>query len=261
MNTKTIKSIAKNTAKVALSVAVPPLGLAVSFPKDKGLGLTIGVIASAFIGLVIIAQKSSPHKIYDSPGIYQYERHNNFGRAFVELFTSPAALYFDNHKETIIQTADKELYDSGSIYTAAQLNGARVYGHDVITFNDREGIYNLNFEGDRKFVTSKGDAVSLDEVLASQTVELTKSERAIEGLKGKLDALISQGNLLEARIKRGELESEEASYAARSDELRSDYESLVREHKSIKSTYNDAVTKMNSELDGLKNPAKVGESK
>jgi len=90
-----------------------------------------------------------------------------------------------------------------------------VVGTDVVNFDSERGVYALNFEPERQFVDSERDIVSLAEA------------------EQRVTDLTSQGDLMLAR-------------SARLEEER-----VGKEYKELRGLFEDAVSKMNSELTTL----------
>lgn len=133
-----------------------------------------------------------------------------------EVFTSPIVAYFDVPIKTVL---NKE----GTFYY--------IWGNDVIAFNN--GKYNLNFGSKRKFGNSfKGKSVNQIE---EQTI---KYERLKLVCRGK-------GDIFSARRAKESL-----------DKAKTNLYAIIKEYNETKTVFQEAVDKMNSELECLAQGAK-----
>lgn len=225
-----IRKIAINTAKLGLTIASPPLGGA-SFGKTeqgRGYGLIGGTIASMLISswLMALAIIEIPEKVYDDPYVSINRYPNSVAISTLESIFSPLALYFSNHKETVIATEEGERL-------------IRVYGDDVITFDQETGKYILNFSNDRKFRISEGNDRK-SRIPEGKLVSVTEAQNEVDRLAQKQRRLESEGNILEVREVNANLQKADESYA-----------NILSGYNSARSVYLDAVEKMNSELEGI----------
>lgn len=222
--------IAKNVGKGLLTLVSPPIGLAAFCGKFHGknrriegaiTGLLLSTVSS--LGVKEIKEKT----IYDNP--YVHTEVTIGARVISEILISPLAFHLDMPFETAVR--------------AGEGDSRRVYGKDVITFDSDEGEYVLNFDYGRPFRNNKGSFVSRDDA----------QERVREAYQ-KYEALVEQGNVMEAR---GALEKWEHEYAL--------FRDIVKEEGEVRKVYSDVVDKMNVELAGHKaktnrdNAANIGE--
>ena len=144
------KKIAKNIAKVGLTIASPPFGLMSFFKEGRSFAFVVGIVISA-MGSVGI-NEFNKDVLYDKLKVSLERRAYNLPRNVFETFMSPIASYLDTYPSTKIGTNV-------------------VYGQDVINFNSDEGKYELDFKENRMFEYGKG-LVSVteaeDEILKSR---------------------------------------------------------------------------------------------
>lgn len=213
-----VKKTLKYVGQGALMVACPPLGFATLKGNFKeramsaGVGVLLSTIASFGIG---IGRGFTTTSKYDHPAIFVSNNNLNSPRGLVEVITSPLALYFDMHKATVLSSDDRK-----SKYS--------IKGDDVISFSN--GRYSLNFSSEDVFDSYNG--------LGGES--LSEARNLVENARGELEGCLSRGDIFGSRDARDNL-----------DEAELNLKKVSKRYEETRTAFQDAVDKMNSELEEL----------
>jgi len=203
---------AKTIGKIGATIVCPPVGLAL-WPKKAINKAGAGFIGVLFSMFPSITILDHENKIYDNPPVSIIKAPSFSAVGIGEAFFSPMALYFYSEPSTRIEK------DSNFYF---------VFGDDIINFNN--GKYSLNFPCNKGFFSS--------------TDHNEKSVAQAEEQVGKYKRLIfdyaQKGDLISARRAREKLDS-----------ARTNLEKVTKGYDEIKSVFQEAVDKMNSELECL----------
>lgn len=158
------RKVAERVGKLALIVASPPIGLAVSMRDSRRAGLGIG--ASVLLNFPSII----PTQVYDSPRIVEDRTVEGCPIPhLLSFFGSPIANYLMDEKATYLLD-----------------DGIKIAGTDVINFDPEKGIYQVNFDEKTPFglLEERGlhlitSTVSLSEAEKRAQVELLRIEERI----------------------------------------------------------------------------------
>ncbi|MFH1592674.1 MAG: hypothetical protein ABIB47_04895 [Candidatus Woesearchaeota archaeon] len=220
MKKDTRNKVLKNAGKVAVAVAVPPVGLALFgktgekrlFGGIMGLCLSLGVTlpGSPAIKLVTIG---------DSPNIASYSnlKESNWLR-FLEGVSSPLTFYLDPTGVTS-KTKVSEGDESLTAY-----NGRNCL--PPISFSQETGKYVLTFGEDTVF---DGTGRTLDGI-----------NQDIRNCQGELEGYVSNGNVIKKRVAETRL-----------GELNGELESATARYEEVRTEFGSHVERLNSELESV----------
>ncbi len=224
------KKIAKYAGKTAATIVCPPLGFAL-WPKkaEKRLGAAaVGLVVSGMFNVGILSWQKK--QVYDNISVIGKTPVSvvNWG----EIFSSPIAFYFDAPNKTRLKKVKKSYF---------------VQGDDVVTFNN--GKYNLNFSSERKFGSFAGKSVAQ----AQEQVKMHEKQfqEKITKYEKILEAYLKQGSLLDARRERENLDKLKLLKQEKLGKLEANLEAVTKEYIETKTVFQEAVDKMNSELECL----------
>jgi len=203
---------AKIIGKIGATIVCPPVGLAL-WPKNAINKAGLGFVGVIFSGLSSAVIVGHENKIYDNPSVSIIKGPPSVAVGIGELFFSPMAFYLSSKPLTRIEK-DKNFYF--------------VSGDDIINFNN--GKYSLSFPPNKKFCSS----------IDSDKKSVTRAEEQVEKYKKLLFDYTQKGDLISARRVREKLDS-----------AKTDLEKTTEGYDEAKSIFQEAVDKMNSELECL----------
>lgn len=227
----TVKKVAKTAGKVALSIAVPPVGFMTldKAAKKKGDALVIGVIFSALSNLIMGGARGcyTKQNLYDSPEVNIITRPASNIRALSEMFTSPLAFYLDSTRRTEVVSTDRTY---------------GVKGDNAIVFDEDTGKYVLNLNESSFVGYMLNNSSKLGATPFSSLADL-KNERQskVNELEKRITSLKSEGRILESRIAQEELARTKLDYDSKVSNLQITYD-------NVRYTFVNAVDAMNYEL-------------
>lgn len=215
-----------NLVKGAVTVAVPPVGLAL-FGKSAGARVIegfIGMMVSTALCTSIAFFKYTDTVIDNAPKIVSsYDKLNSSFALFLELSASPLAFYFDDSSDvrgTIIDAQDGK---------DTLLAHNRIEFPAPISFNSQTGKYVLTFDES----TALGSADFDTESVGGMKQRVAEQAEVLRGY-------VSKGDVINGRTARAELTKLEEELAG-----------VEKKYGEMREVYDSHVTRLNAELSGL----------
>lgn len=203
---------AKTIGKIGATIVCPPVGLTL-WPKEIEGKFVAGVIGSIISLFSSGIIMDHENKIHNNPSVSIINEPPFSAVSVGEAFFSPMAFYLSSEPLTRIKK-DKNSYV--------------VSGDDIINFNN--GKYSLNFPCNREFYDS----------ITPYEKSVAQAEEQVEKYKKLLFDYTQKGDLISARRAREKIDS-----------AKTNLEKVTKEYNEVKSVFQEAVDKMNSELECL----------